>query len=206
MLLFPRTTCIYPQICHRVNSQLSMVTARSSRSLFNQLRSSSRPLTTHTLHPVCQPHKWFESRVCGDRWRKNIHLTPPRLENPTPEPLSEMSEATYEKLAEETLDGLTDYFEDIGDQAFTGEDFDVVFASGVLTVALGMGRGTYVINKQTPNRQIWLSSPTTGPKRYDWTGARWVYAHDGLSLHQLLSQEFSIVFNKNIDLNDLPYA
>lgn len=39
-----------------------------------------------------------------------------------------MSEATYEKLAEETLDGLTDYFEDIGDQAFTGEDFDVVFA------------------------------------------------------------------------------
>jgi len=30
--------------------------------------------------------------------------------------------------------------------------------SGVLTVKLGR-RGTYVINKQTPNRQIWLSSP-----------------------------------------------
>lgn len=209
MLLFPRTTCIYPQICHRVNSQLSMVTARSSRSLFNQLRSSSRlpvvrPLTT--LHPVCQPHKWFESRVDGDSWRKYIHLTPQRLENPTPVPLSELSEAAYDKLAEETLDALTDYFEDLSDQAFTGEDFDVVFSSGVLTVALGMGRGTYVINKQTPNRQIWLSSPTTGPKRYDWTGARWVYAHDGLSLHQLLSQEFSIIFNKNMDLNDLPYA
>ena len=25
-----------------------------------------------------------------------------------------------------------------------------------------------MINKQTPNRQIWLSSPVSGPKRYDW--------------------------------------
>ena len=29
---------------------------------------------------------------------------------------------------------------------------------GVLTVKLGQ-KGTYVINKQTPNRQIWMSSP-----------------------------------------------
>ena len=29
---------------------------------------------------------------------------------------------------------------------------------GVLTVRLG-DLGTYVINKQTPNRQLWLSSP-----------------------------------------------
>ena len=29
---------------------------------------------------------------------------------------------------------------------------------GVLTVKLGQ-RGTYVINKQVPNRQIWMSSP-----------------------------------------------
>ncbi len=35
--------------------------------------------------------------------------------------------------------------------------------SGVLTVKVGGDHGTYVINKQTPNRQIWLSSPT----RYD---------------------------------------
>ena len=29
---------------------------------------------------------------------------------------------------------------------------------GVLTVKLG-AHGTYVYNKQTPNRQIWMSSP-----------------------------------------------
>lgn len=41
--------------------------------------------------------------------------------------------------------------------------------SGVLTVKLGQ-KGTFVINKQTPNRQIWLSSPV-----------RYVMAH--LQLH-----------------------
>jgi len=31
--------------------------------------------------------------------------------------------------------------------------------SGVLTLKLGE-HGTYIINKQPPNKQIWLSSPT----------------------------------------------
>ncbi|KAK7912752.1 hypothetical protein WMY93_012963 [Mugilogobius chulae] len=78
--------------------------------------------------------------------------------------------------------------------------------NGVLTVKLGPPHGTYVINKQTPNRQIWLSSPSSGPKRYDWTGERWVYAHDGLSLHQLLSSELSSVFGIEVDLSHLPYS
>ena len=34
----------------------------------------------------------------------------------------------------------------------------VAMQQGVLTVKLG-SHGTYVYNKQTPNRQIWLSSP-----------------------------------------------
>uniref|UniRef100_A0A3Q0RG10 Frataxin, mitochondrial n=1 Tax=Amphilophus citrinellus TaxID=61819 RepID=A0A3Q0RG10_AMPCI len=117
-----------------------------------------------------------------------------------------LSEAAYEKLADETLDALADYFEDMTDEAFTGVDYDVVFSSGVLTVKVGGDHGTYVINKQTPNRQIWLSSPSSGPKRYDWNGGCWVYTHNGISLHQLLSKEFSIIFNKNIDLSDLPHS
>ncbi|XP_030368106.1 frataxin, mitochondrial isoform X3 [Strigops habroptila] len=71
-----------------------------------------------------------------------------------------LDETTYEKLAEETLDSLADFFEDLTDKPFTPEDYDVSLGSGVLTVKLGGDMGTYVINKQTPNRQIWLSSPT----------------------------------------------
>ena len=44
---------------------------------------------------------------------------------------------------------------------------DVLHAqSGVLTLKLG-NKGTYVINKQPPNKQIWLSSPF-----------RWVHTGD----------------------------
>ncbi|XP_075955193.1 frataxin, mitochondrial isoform X2 [Anarhichas minor] len=262
MLFLTRTPCIYSHvICHLANAQLNMLTSQSTRNLFNQLRSLShltgvRPLTTHALHPIRHPqNKRLESRADGVRWNKNIHLTPPRLENPPHVQKSELSEGAYDKLAEETMDALTDYFEDLMDEAFTGADYDVVYSpitvnrrtcshdpqypgyykstcsraatspqeagvnydvlsadmqhrheSGVLTVKVGRDHGTYVINKQTPNRQIWLSSPTSGPKRYDWTGGRWVYAHDGVSLHQLLSKEFSVIFNTNMDLSGLPYS
>ena len=36
----------------------------------------------------------------------------------------------------------------------------------MLTINLGGDYGVYVINKQTPNKQIWLSSPISGPQRY----------------------------------------
>ncbi|XP_069544217.1 frataxin, mitochondrial [Brachyistius frenatus] len=138
------------------------------------------------------------------RGSRTIHMTSPGRWSATPVQTSELTEAAYEKLADETLDGLADFFEDLMDEGFTGSDYDVVFSSGVLTVKVGGDHGTYVINKQTPNKQIWLSSPTSGPKRYDWTGERWVYTHDGVSLHQLLSTEFSIIYNQNLDLRDLP--
>lgn len=66
-------------------------------------------------------------------------------------------------------------------------------------------KGTYVLNKQPPNKQIWLSSPISGPKRYDWAvsgdghgdkegtamGA-WVYARDQTTLDQLILKELGV--------------
>ncbi|KAM4576117.1 frataxin, mitochondrial isoform 2-T2 [Odontesthes bonariensis] len=150
-------------------------------------------------------HQWAGNRADG-WWSRNIHQSSGWQGEVTPVQKSELSEAVYEKLADETLDGLTGYFEDLTDEVFTGADYDVVFSSGVLTVKIGRDHGTYVINKQTPNKQIWLSSPSSGPKRYDWTGERWVYIHDGIGLHQLLSKEFSIIFNRDINLYNLPHS
>lgn len=64
---------------------------------------------------------------------------------------------------------------------------------GVLTVVFGEPYGTYVINRQTPNKQIWLSSPTSGPKRYDFINGQWIYKHDGKTLHELLNNEISSI-------------
>ena len=67
-----------------------------------------------------------------------------------------------------------------------------------------------MINKQPPNKQIWLSSPISGPKRYDWvvisegqnakegTGdGEWVYLRDMSTLRELLLTEVGV------DLSDL---
>ncbi|XP_038625317.1 frataxin, mitochondrial [Tachyglossus aculeatus] len=119
---------------------------------------------------------------------------------------SSLDETTYERLAEETLDSLSDFFEDLAEKPYASKDFDVSFGSGVLTVKLGGDLGTYVINKQTPNKQIWLSSPSSGPKRYDWTGKNWVYSHDGMSLHELLALELSKALKTKLDLSSLVYS
>ncbi|XP_036117855.1 frataxin, mitochondrial isoform X1 [Molossus molossus] len=71
-----------------------------------------------------------------------------------------LDDTTYERLAGETLDSLAEFFEDLADKPYTCEDYDVSFGNGVLTIKLGGDLGTYVINKQTPNKQIWLSSPS----------------------------------------------
>ncbi|XP_069481870.1 frataxin, mitochondrial isoform X1 [Ambystoma mexicanum] len=117
-----------------------------------------------------------------------------------------LDETAYERLAEQTLDSLAEFFDELADQPFTPDDYDVTFGSGVLTVKLGGDMGTYVINRQTPNKQIWLSSPTSGPKRYDWTGKNWIYSHDGVSLHELLAKELSKALKCDLDLSSLVYS
>ena len=105
-----------------------------------------------------------------------------------------LSDLDFEKVCEETLHSLAEALDEIADTTASGNDIDVGFSNGVITLKLGGGRGTYVINKQTPNKQIWLSSPSSGPKRYDYIGGCWVYKHDGVSLHRLLTDELSSVF------------
>ncbi len=73
-----------------------------------------------------------------------------------------------------------------------------------MTLAVGR-HGTYVLNKQPPNKQIWLSSPISGPKRFDWAMqgesqhqkeggglGDWIYLRDGSSLTTLLRKELSV--------------
>lgn len=82
---------------------------------------------------------------------------------------------------------------------------DDVIQSGVLNIRFGPEIGTYVVNKQPPNKQIWLSSPKSGPKRYDYvifgdgqqdkagTGyGEWLYLRDNTTMTELLREELGI--------------
>lgn len=115
---------------------------------------------------------------------------------------------TFETFCNETLDSLCEYFDDLVEKYPIFKSADVTFSDGVLTVNLGSNFGTYVINRQTPNKQIWLSSPTSGPKRYDYLVNRrcWVYRHDNVSLHRLLEKEISAIINEPIDLSQCAHC
>jgi frataxin len=83
--------------------------------------------------------------------------------------------------------------------------FSFAQQAGVLSIEVPKLNGTYVLNKQPPNRQIWLSSPVSGPKRFDWVVSGegmndkegsgigdWVYLRDGSSLGELLRKELGV--------------
>lgn len=69
-----------------------------------------------------------------------------------------LDETTHKRLAEKTLDSLGEFVEDLVEKPYTFKDCEVLSGSGVLTVKLGGDPGTYGINEQTPNKQIWLCS------------------------------------------------
>nr|CAD7587065.1 unnamed protein product [Timema genevievae] len=113
---------------------------------------------------------------------------------------------SFDHICDDTLVSLCDYFEELIEDCSHLVSSDVTYGDGVLTVQFGHPYGTYVINRQTPNQQIWLSSPTSGPKRYDFLNNQWIYRHDGVSLHELLNKEISKIVKHEVDFSQCMYS
>ncbi|KAL6451788.1 YFH1 Frataxin [Candida maltosa Xu316] len=137
--------------------------------------------------------------------RQLPRVTPAILQNPTVArfPIRSYSISTQGDIIDDQIDNITDgeyskisneYLETISDSleelSESFEQVDAELNHGVLTLVLPP-HGTYVINKQPPNKQIWLSSPVSGPKRYDLIGGKWRTLRDGSLLTELLEQEIS---------------
>ncbi|KAI0690694.1 hypothetical protein BC835DRAFT_1280555 [Cytidiella melzeri] len=127
-------------------------------------------------------------------FRRYLATPPPQLTT------SDLPIATYHAYSDATMETLLDSLEGLLDDE-GNPDYEVEYSAGVLTLKLGV-HGTYVINKQPPNKQIWLSSPVSGPKRYDYVAKddQWVYSRDKQSLGSLLNEELSKAFDQDIDL------
>jgi frataxin len=138
---------------------------------------------------------------------KPINLNQPKLSINSAKNYTNKSES-FQYISNETLESLTEKFDRLVDEfpsLFT-DDYDVTYSNNVLTIRLGPDKGTYVLNTQTPNSQIWLSSPVSGPYRYDFIDNKWVYKHTGETLHELLSKEFSEIYYSNIDFSKCSFA
>ena len=103
---------------------------------------------------------------------------------------SQLTAPAYHRMADATLDAALEVYEDLSD-ARGDLHLDVEYADGVLNVSIGE-HGTFVLNKQAPNLQLWLSSPISGPLRYDFCGdaATWLNTRDGHEMFSLLATDF----------------
>ncbi|OAD71373.1 hypothetical protein PHYBLDRAFT_114730, partial [Phycomyces blakesleeanus NRRL 1555(-)] len=106
----------------------------------------------------------------------------------------------YHKAADKTFDLMVERLEAIGDE-IDMDAYDVEYSQGVMTLKLGE-KGTYVLNKQPPNRQIWFSSPKSGPKRFDYDveSGKWFYSRDNHTLDELFNEELSDALEQKVDL------
>ena len=160
--------------------------------------SAARPLsisrTVRTAATIVSDlHQQHGTRVRGFR-RTQHHLRPHYFYYSKTTIRCFETEAEYHPIADDTLESIQDAIDEWIDETLDEDvEAEISFASGVLTLKLPP-HGTWVINKQTPNRQLWWSSPLSGPKRFEFDGVLWYSTKDGLNLGSSLSQEIKHFF------------
>ncbi len=171
---------------------------RSIRAITRQARSLSLFLnsSTHISLPICGERVNYSlSSLRYHSFQKHAPVT-----NYSPEsPLA--LEGKFHEVADDTLEELSDLVAPLESAL---DDFDLTVAQGVLTIKLGAQyqNKTWVINKQTPNRQIWWSSPVSGPRRYEYNSTeassseadRWRFTKDSsFNLRDSLKTEIETI-------------
>ncbi len=113
--------------------------------------------------------------------------------------LADVSLELYHDMANLTIEGVQEVYEDYSD-ATPDQQVEVECASDVLNVTVG-AHGTFVLNKQAPNKQLWLSSPVSGPLRYDFCpeSAAWLNSRDRHPLLPLLVADFEALVGDRLD-------
>ncbi|KKY34640.1 putative mitochondrial iron uptake protein [Diaporthe ampelina] len=182
----------------------SVRTSTSRAALFAPRRAVAGP-TVRALLPSFTSKSSFLSTTAS----QNRGILPDS-DNPTPPNVqddgikatpADLTDAEYHEVSDTYLEIILSELETLADK---NESIEVEYSAGVLTFSFP-DIGTYVINKQPPNKQIWLSSPISGPKRYDYvvTGegqaqkedtavGDWVYIRDGSTLGELFLKELNI--------------
>ncbi|KAK2987957.1 hypothetical protein RJ640_011220 [Escallonia rubra] len=111
-----------------------------------------------------------------------------------------LQEDEFHRLADSTIHDLLEKIDEYAD-SIDIDGFDIDYGNEVLTLKLG-ALGTFVVNKQTPNRQIWMSSPVSGPSRFDWDldAQTWIYRRNKANLLKVLESELEQLCGKPISL------
>ncbi len=103
----------------------------------------------------------------------------------------------FTALADAFLRQVAEAIEEADEQATL--EVDVV--SGILTVTFEDDR-QLILNKHTPTKQLWLSSPLSGASHYSYNTelSRWFSTRSGQELCALLNGEFQALAKLELHL------
>ena len=109
----------------------------------------------------------------------------------------------YLENCDVALESIHNTVDELADGPLADDVDDIMYDSGVLSIQL-KNVGTYIINRQAPNKQIWLSSPVSGPFHYDMVctddgSVQWLGTKDKHDLAQKLAQEFKHLYNQDVE-------
>lgn len=122
------------------------------------------------------------------------------------------TDALYNNAADAFLQRVELIVDELNEPAIE----EAQYSDGVLTIDT-LSHGSFVLNKQAAKRQIWLSSPISGPFHYDMRRAissaiggdfkgneeivQWVCERDGHDLRQRLEDELGSVLHQTVKLS-----
>ncbi|KAK4555509.1 Mitochondrial matrix iron chaperone [Recurvomyces mirabilis] len=192
-----------------MTSRLLRQTARAASQQLTRRTASVLPATHRLISPTISHTATVRLLSTSPRWTAGLMPDthePKAPDNDEQSPQNEVlpaevNEDEYHEHADRYMNILHERAEELQEER---NDVEVEYAAGVLSITLPPA-GTYIINKQPPNKQIWLSSPISGPKRFDWVISGesmhekadggigdWVYIRDGTSLTELLRKEVGV--------------
>ena len=108
-----------------------------------------------------------------------------------PEDVKNLTIEEYHKHSSETFEQMLDEL-DLFFEENKIMEAEIDEEAGVMQI--NCSEGSYVINKQPPTKQIWLSSPISGPKRFDYHNNQWISLRDNIKLSELLQEEMNLMY------------
>lgn len=132
-------------------------------------------------------------RVRLPTWKRFNAITASTDGSTIPDDVKNLTLEEYHKNSSETLDIILDDLDSFFEESRI-MDADVDSDSGVMEI--NVSEGTYIINKQPPTKQIWVSSPISGPRRFDLHNGQWICLRDNTKLCELLNEELNLMYGK----------
>ncbi|KAL4738303.1 Frataxin-like domain-containing protein [Aspergillus similis] len=145
-------------------------------------------------------------------------ITPGSPDPPAPQPESSVRVSEPSPLSNHQYHEYSDHYlhvvqARIEEMEEDRSDLETDLSAGILHISVA-NVGTYVLNKQPPIKQLWLSSPVSGPRQYDWvvegdqmhekqetrpfTNGQWVCLRDNSNLTELLNKELGLNLPRDV--------